>query len=75
MTQLLVPMTYAEKLEQELIQVERERDRYLVLLMNLTQIGDIPIQKFPEELARDHLDGAIRRASTALENRAALKNK
>ena len=26
MTQLLVPMTYAEKLEQELIQAEKERD-------------------------------------------------
>lgn len=34
MTKLLVPMTYAEKLEQELIQVTAQRDRMLAAIVS-----------------------------------------
>lgn len=37
MTQLLVPMTYAESLEQELIQVTAERDRMLTAIVSMVE--------------------------------------
>ena len=46
MTQLLVPMTYAEQLEQELIQVTAQRDRMLAAIVDA--IGEAHL-KFPSE--------------------------